>query len=571
LPIVRGLEALVEGFREIEVRARGLQPQAAAQAGIERQPVLLDRRVVAALQVVGRAEIDVRAGDDLRLDVLPRRDLEDAMRIVDRALELLQLGVDRAQVEPGGQHRAAVADALEDVERALFVLQRLAQLARTAREFAPRLRQHAGDLVGHVDRAADLLRALEHRLGARVVALQVQPRQARQRGQVGLDRRVVRLLRVGLLQALRAVFVAGERAIGIARLVECAQRAIRDAHQQLVARPHRDLQRLLAGLLRAIGHVARARQRGARELDLDAIARAQRTGRKALDQRVGLGMVGRLQGIELQRMDEAAHVARREAMPECGSDIVPLQRTLGLAPMPRRACVWPVETLPPRNLVLQPAPQRKAHRHANRLAHQQLAHRAFGAVEVAVERARAHAPQPAQVLDRRLVEPAPVALAKLGHRQQAGVAGGRQHRSPGRQVEPGLAVDALEARLAVRPQLRQRPAQQQVRGQHQRLLDLEGVAHGADQQRLEAPHQPARSARPLAHQLVERAGALRGQRSFDQGRSQRHTIMRGRRGAHIARALVGGGCLWHGRASIHFGARRARLERGIVECSERML
>ena len=176
-------------------------------------------------------------------------------------------------------------------------------------------------------------------------------------------------------------------------------------------------------------------------------------------------------------------------------------------------------------------------------------HRALGAVEVAVERARAHAPQAAQVLDRRLFGAAPITFAKLGHRQQAGVTGGRQHRSPSRQVEPGLAVDALEARLAVRPQLRQRPAQQQVRGQHQRLLDLERVAHRADQQRLEAPHQPARRARPLAHQLVERAGALRGQRGLDQGRSQRHTIMRGRRSAHIARALVGGGCLWHGRAS----------------------
>ena len=72
-----------------------------------------------------------------------------------------------------------VAEALEDVQRAVAVLHRTLVVAGAAPVLAPHLLQHAGHGVGHAVRGAQRLGTVEHGLAALVVAQQVQPGQAR--------------------------------------------------------------------------------------------------------------------------------------------------------------------------------------------------------------------------------------------------------------------------------------------------------------------------------------------------------------------------------------------------------
>ena len=113
--------------------------------------------------------------------------VEHALRVVDRALVVLHVAVDEAQVAVGLQDLLAIAEPLVQVQRAQLVLQRPRQLALPAPVFAPGLLEHGHRLVAQRMLRAQPVRLLQRAARARVVAQRVEPGELHQRGDVLFD------------------------------------------------------------------------------------------------------------------------------------------------------------------------------------------------------------------------------------------------------------------------------------------------------------------------------------------------------------------------------------------------
>jgi len=294
----------------------------------------------------------------------------------------------------------------------------------------------------------------------------------------------------------------------------------------------------------ALGCVACTGERSTGERDVELPAGVGRGGRHALEQRIGLGGCGQSGGVMAQQADEKIPFARTPRLPQRGGRVAALEGVRHLAAVPGGARGRVVQTQAPGSLVGGSLPQGQKPGHARRGFVEQHGQRLPPAVQVAVEAARRHIPQAAEVVERGLVGAAAVAPRKVGHLQKASLAGQRQHGPPAGQLQPRLGRDRRLGGQAIGPKLSHAPAQQQTG--HIGRMAAEGVTGASADEPFQAAHQPARRTRALVHQFGERALALRRQRSVQQGLDA-HLARRGPRigGRQVGRqgaARSGAGC-----------------------------